>query len=78
MKSQTGTDYADWAEIGGKVRFSKFIQCLSNISFTDLKLFFYFDFLIVGKPSKAMEKLSGAIKLPSTKTSNCLLELYFF
>ena len=76
MKSQTGTDYADWAEIGGKVRFSKFIQ--SKISFTDLNLFFDFDFLIVSKPNKAMEKLSGAIKLPSTKTSNCLLELYFF
>ena len=41
MKSQTGTDYADWAEIGGKVRFSQFIQCLSNISFTDMKLSFF-------------------------------------
>ena len=78
MKSQTGTDYADWAEIGGKVRFSKFIQCLTNITFTDLNLFFDFDFLIVSKPNKAMEKLSGAIRLTSTKTSNCLLELYFF
>ena len=78
MKSQTGTYYADWAEIGGKVRFSKFIQCLTNISFTDLNLFFDFDFLIVSKHNKAMEKLSGAIKLPLTKTSNCLLELYFF